>query len=93
MPLTAPKLAQVEPSVEYCQVPLPVTPVMASPLMAPVSTSAQLTPLRMAEASVPLEVASSVVEVSVWVAALVIVGASLTLVRDGVFDGTLKGWR
>jgi hypothetical protein len=34
----------------------------------------------MAEASVPLEVASSVVEVSVCVAALVIVGASLTAV-------------
>jgi hypothetical protein len=34
----------------------------------------------MAEASVPLEVASSVVEVSVCVAAFVIVGASLTLV-------------
>jgi hypothetical protein len=53
---------------------------MASPLSAPVSTSDQLTPLRIAEASVPLEMASSVVEVSVWVAESVIVGASLTAV-------------
>ncbi len=41
VPETAPKLAQVLPSVEYCQVPLPVTAVIAIPLRAPVSTSAR----------------------------------------------------
>ena len=67
MLVTAPKLAQVLPSVEYCQVPLPVTAVIASPLTAPVSTSAQLAPVKIAEASVPEEVVSSLVPVSVWV--------------------------
>ena len=80
VPETAPKLAQVVPSVEYCHVPLPVTPVMAKPLRALVSTSAQLTPLKMAEAKVPLEVVSSVVAAKVGVAPLVMVGASLTAV-------------
>ena len=32
---TAPKLAQVAPSVEYCQVPLPAFEVMAIPFDAP----------------------------------------------------------
>ena len=76
---TAPKFVQVVPSVEYCQVPLPVTEVIAKPLDGLVSTSAQVEPLRIAEASVPEEVVFSFVVAKVWVYALVIVGASLTL--------------
>jgi len=64
---TLPKLAQVVPSVEYCQVPLPVTAVIASPLEGLESTSAQLEPVRIAEASVPEEVVSSFVPVRVCV--------------------------
>ena len=77
---TEPKFAQVEPSVEYCHVPLPVVPVIARPFRALVSTSAQVTPVKIAEASVPLEVVFSLVAVRVCVAAFVTVGASLTAV-------------
>src|SRR5205814_1924919 len=86
--VTAPKLAQVVPSVEYCQVPFPVLPVMASPLSAPVSTSAQLAPVKIVLAVVPLEVVFSSVPERVTVAPLVIVGASLTAVtaREAVAD-------
>src|SRR5204863_442073 len=78
--VTAPKLAQVVPSVEYCQVPFPVLPVMASPLSALVSTSAQLAPVKIVLAVVPLEVVFSSVPERVTVAPLVIVGASFTAV-------------
>ena len=77
---TAPKLCQVVPSVEYCQVPLPVVAVMAKPLTAPVSTSAQVELVRIALESVAEEVVSSVLDVRTTDAPLVIVGASLTLV-------------
>ena len=80
MAVTPPKPAQVTPSVEYCQVPLPVLPVMAIPSSAPVSTSAQEAELRM-EATVVLEdVVSSLVPLNVTVAPLLMVGASFTLV-------------
>ena len=36
---TEPKLNQVVPSVEYCQVPVPVDPVTAVPFNAPLSIS------------------------------------------------------
>ena len=62
--VTAPKLVQVVPSVEYCQVPLPVLAVMAKPLDGLVSTSAQVDDVRIALASVPLEVVSSLVPVN-----------------------------
>ena len=75
---TAPKAAQVVPSVEYCHVPLPTLLVIAIPLKALVSTSAQVALARMELAVVPVEVVSSFVEVRVIVPVL-IVGASLTL--------------
>ena len=40
VPETLPKAVHVVPSVENCQVPLPVVAVMARPLDAEVSTSA-----------------------------------------------------
>ena len=58
--------------------PLPVLDVIASPLSAPVSTSAQLALVRIVLASVPLDVVSSLVPARVTVAPLVIVAASLT---------------
>ena len=79
---TAPKPFQVTPSVEYCQVPLPLFEVIAMPFCAPLSTSAQVAPLRMVLTVVPDDVLSSSVAVSVTVAALVMVGASLTAVTD-----------
>ena len=85
---TAPKLVHVVPSVEYCQVPLPVVPVMAIPLAALVSTSAQPAEPRIVPTVVLPEVVSSSVPVRVTVAPLLMVGASLTLVtvRDAVAD-------
>ena len=84
--VTAPKLCQVAPSVEYCQVPLPVVAVMAKPLTAPVSTSAQVELVRIVLERVAEEVVSSVLEVRTTDAPLVIVGASLTepIVMDAV---------
>ena len=76
--VTAPKLCHVVPSVEYCQVPLPVVAVMARPLTAPVSTSAQVELVKIVLESVAEEVVSSVLEVRTTDAPLVIVGASLT---------------
>ena len=78
--LTPPNATQVNPSVEYCQVPLPVLPVMAIPFRAPLSTSAQLAPVRIVLARVPLEVVFSSVPLRVTVAPLLSVGASLTAV-------------
>ena len=75
---TAPNETQVVPSVEYCQVPLPVVPVMAIPLAAPVSTSPHEAEVRIVPTVVPLLVVSSSVPVSVTVVPLVRVGASLT---------------
>ena len=72
-----PKFCQVVPSVEYCQVPLPVFAVMAKPLSALVSTSAHVLEDSIELASVPLDVVSSLVAVNETEAALVIVGASL----------------
>ena len=78
--VTAPKAVQVAPSVVYCQVPLPVLAVIATPLAAAASTSAWLAPARIALTSVPLLVVSSLVPASVTVAPLLRVGASLTAV-------------
>ena len=75
---TAPNAFQVTPSVEYCQVPLPVWLVIAMPLSGPLSTSAQEADVRIALAVVPTEAVSSFVPASVTVAPLVMVGASLT---------------
>ena len=77
---SAPKPFQVRPSVEYCQVPLPLTAVTAMPLCAPVSTSAQAALTRIALTAVPAEVVFSLVAVRVTLTALVMVGASLTAV-------------
>ena len=68
------------PSVEYCQVPLPVFDVIAMPFKALASTSAQAADVRMLLTVVPEDVVSSLVPVSVTVALLVIVGASLPAV-------------
>ena len=65
--VTAPNAFQVVPSVEYCHVPLPVLVVIASPLTAPVSTSARVLEVRIADASVPDDVVSSVVPVKLYV--------------------------
>ena len=78
--VTAPKLCQVAPSVEYCHVPLPVVAVMAKPFTAPVSISAHVELVKIVLESVAEEVVSSVLEVRTTDAPLVIVGASLTLV-------------
>ena len=77
---TAPKLAHVVLSVEYCHVPLPDLLVIAIPFTAPESTSAHEVDVRMDVTVVPLLVVSSFVPVNVTVAPLVIVGASFTLV-------------
>ena len=77
MALTEPKTFQVVPSVEYCQVPLPVLLVTAIPLSAPASTSAHDAEVRIELTVVPAEVVSSLVAVSVTVAPLLMVGALL----------------
>ena len=77
---TAPKPFQVTPSIEYCQLPLPVTPVTAMPLIAPLSASAQLTEPRSALTALPDEMVFSSVPFKVTTLALVMVGASLTAV-------------
>src|SRR6185503_13211665 len=83
--LTLPKLVQLLPLVEYCQVPLPVVPVTAMPDRGLVSTSPWPAPLRMAETSVPEEVVSSSVPVSdTGVGVAGSVGASLTLLTASV---------
>ena len=78
--VTAPKLAQEVPSVEYCQIPLPVLAVIAKPLDGLVSTSLQLVEVRIELANIPGEGVSSFVVVIEADAPLVIVGASLILV-------------
>ena len=77
---TAPKPFQVMPSVEYCQAPLPLMPVTAMPLIAPLSASAQLAAPRIALTALPGEVMFSSVPLKVTTLALVMVGASLTAV-------------
>ena len=62
---TEPKACQEVPSVEYCQVPLPVVAVMARPLSALVSTSARLAALRIVDAVVDEDVVFSSVVVRV----------------------------
>ena len=74
---TVPKLFQVTPSVEYCQPPLPTTAVIAMPLSAPASTSAQVAPVRIVLTVVPAEALFSSVALSVMLAPLFTVGASL----------------
>ena len=64
----------------YCQVPLPLLPVIAMPFSAPVSTSAHAAPSRIVSTVVPAGVVSSFVVPSDTVAPSVIVGASLTAV-------------
>ena len=86
---TAPKPFQVMPSVEYCQAPLPLTLVTAMPFCAPLSASAQLTEPRSALTAVPDEVVFSSVAVKVTLAALVMVGASLTALTASV---ALAAW-
>ena len=57
-----PKAFQADPSVEYCQMPLPVLAVTARPLSALMSTSTQFAPVRIAAALVAKDaVFSSVV--------------------------------
>ncbi len=80
VPETAPKLAQVLPSVEYCQVPLPVTAVIAIPLRAGVDVRSAGSG-EDGRSECADEFVSSLVPVSVKLCPLVIVGASLTLVR------------
>ena len=75
---SAPKLFQLTPSVEYCQVPLPVTQVTAIPFCAPLSTSAQLAAVRIALIAVADEVLFSSVALRAMVEPLLNVGASLT---------------
>src|SRR5262245_29123295 len=75
---TAPTLAQVVPSVEYCQVPFPLFAVIAIPFSGLASTSAQDTVVNIELAVIADEVVSSLVPVNVTVAPLVIVGESLT---------------
>ena len=60
---TEPKACQVVPSVEYCQVPLPVVAVMARALRALVSTSTQLAAVKSVDAAIAGEVVSSLVVV------------------------------
>jgi hypothetical protein len=74
---TVPKLVQVVPPTEYCQVPFPDLDVIAIPLNAPVSTSDQDADDRIDETRVPADVVSSLVPVKVTVVD-VIVGASFT---------------
>ena len=78
--VTAPNAFQVVPSVEYCHVPFPVLEVIAIPLDGLVSTSAHEAEVKIDEAVVPAEVVFSFVPVKETVAALVMVGASLTAV-------------
>ena len=61
---TGPKSVQLAPSVEYCQVPLPDSAVIANPLSAPASTSFQPAAVRMEFAVVLDEVVFSSVLVS-----------------------------
>ena len=86
---TAPKPFQVTPSVEYCQAPLPTTLTSATPLCAPLSTSAQAALTRIALTAVADEVLFSSVAVKVTVAALLMVGASLIAVTVSV---ALAAW-
>ncbi len=53
---------QVIPSVEYCQVPLPLLAVIAMPLPGP-SGSAVVRPARMVDTRVPFDMVSSLVPV------------------------------
>jgi hypothetical protein len=77
--VTAPTSDQLDlPSVEYCQVPLPlVRPVTAMPSDAPLSTSLTLAPSRVETCAPALPVASSVIVGKVG-AAGVRTGASFT---------------
>ena len=86
---TVPKPFQVRPSVEYCQLPFPMTLVTAMPLTAPLSTSAQAALTRIALTAVAEEVVFSSVAVKVTLAVLVMVGASLTAVTVSV---ALAAW-
>ena len=73
------KAFQVLPSVEYCQVPLPVLAVMARPLRSMVSISARLAALRIVEAAVAEDVVFSSVVRRLYMKSLEIVGALFLL--------------
>jgi hypothetical protein len=72
---TKPIPSQYAPSIEYCQVPLPVVAVTAIPLAAPTSASAQPLEVKIELTDSAEDGASSLVPDSVTVLLAVIVGA------------------
>ncbi|TWT50139.1 hypothetical protein Pla22_28790 [Rubripirellula amarantea] len=77
---TAPNDVHVDPSVEYCHVPLPVNDVIASPLCDEKSTSFKELDAKMSAAVLLDELVSSLVPAKLNTEPSLIVGASLTLV-------------